>query len=354
MRNNRIFRFYSFAGKRFYFPAIIIFILCSIYLSGCYFPAQKAPQNCIENRAAFDIGSSTMKLKTARVDACTHTITDIVYRKDVKIPFSENAPNHLLSEDIENKGIEQLIRLRAEAQAHGAQKFAGVATAVFRQSSNTPQFLAELENKTGIHIHLISQDEEAILGYRAATTGMEAGDNVVVWDIGGNSMQIIARDRPTHYVIYRGNTASISFKNLILTQILGKSPDTQNSPNPIGLKNLDAALAMATRAANDIPVEIKNILRQKDVKIFGIGGIHNQSIRNQMQADGRYTRDDLMKALQHRISWTDAQIGGSYASTDVSNLILVLGFMTTMDIDAVDVKDVNLADGVLIEPSFWQ
>jgi exopolyphosphatase/guanosine-5'-triphosphate,3'-diphosphate pyrophosphatase len=57
--------------------------------------------------------------------------------------------------------------------------------------------------------------------------------------------------------------------------------------------------------------------------------------------------------LNKGISLTDKEIGGQYADTEISNLILVLGFMQQLGISEVMTQNINLADGVLLNPAFW-
>jgi len=330
---------------------LFAFVLCFVLLSGC---APVVERICIEQRTAFDIGSATMKMKTAKVDKCRQTPIKIIQQKEVKVPFAENTRNQLLSLDIQNKGIEQLQALKKEALAEGAQTFAGVATAAFRQADNSPQFLTEIKDKTGINIRLISQDEEAVLGYQAAIAKTkDPSGNIVVWDIGGNSMQMIIKGRDQHYRVYRGQMASISFKNQIIEKVHHHAIGGHASPNPIGRQNMNAALEMAMNAASDVPDEIRSYIRQAGTNVVGIGGVHNQSIRKQLKKNSIYRRDDLINALNNRLDLTDTQIGGYYADTDISNLILVLGFMKKLDIMEVHLANVNLTDGILTDTAFW-
>jgi exopolyphosphatase / guanosine-5'-triphosphate,3'-diphosphate pyrophosphatase len=308
----------------------------------------------MEQRTAFDIGSATMKMKTAKVDKCHKTAIEIIGQKEVKIPFAENTHHRILSRDIQNKGIEQLQALKKEALTQGTQTFAGVATAAFRQADNTPQFLAEIKDKTGINVKLISQDEEAVLGYQSATANTQDPENIIVWDIGGNSMQMIMKGGGRNYRVYRGRMASISFKNQIIEKLHHQAACGQSSPNPIGFQNLTAALEMAMNAAADVPNEIINSIRETKTTIIGIGGVHNQSVRKQVGKNSTYRREDLENILKNKLDLTDAQIGGYYAETDVSNVILVLGFMKKLDIAEVHLTDVNLTDGILIDPAFWE
>jgi len=88
--------------------------------------------------------------------------------------------------------------------------------------------------------------------------------------------------------------------------------------------------------------------------VIGIGGVHNQSIRKQVKKVASYSRENIMNVLQDRLDLTDEQIGGQYADTEVSNLILVLGFMQKLEIEEVLLADVNLTDGILVDPAFWR
>jgi exopolyphosphatase / guanosine-5'-triphosphate,3'-diphosphate pyrophosphatase len=332
-----------------YLALIIVFV---VLLSGCALHANKI---CTARRAAFDMGSTTLKMKTAEVDTCRHKTIGIFHQWEVKVPFAENFRDRLLSRDVQERGIEQLQSMKKEAQSHNAQRFAGAATAVFRQAANTSRYLQEIKNKTGINIRMISQDEEAILGYEAALAQThEVSENIVVWDIGGNSMQMIMKGSGGKFTIYRGQMASIPFKNQILTKIHHQMAGIQVSPNPICRGNLAEALKIAMNAASDLPDEIKNQIHRMGTVVIGIGGVHNQSIRKQVKKVASYSRENIMNVLQDRLDLTDEQIGGQYADTEVSNLILVLGFMQKLEIEEVLLADVNLADGILVDPAFWR
>ncbi len=350
MIQNFILNKYSYIVHR-RFGRIIFALILAVLFCGC---ASQARQVCMERRTAFDIGSASMKMKTATVDVCRPNVVEIIGQKEIKVPFAENILHRQFSLEIQNTGIDQLQALKKQAQGTGAERFAGAATAAFREAQNTPLYLEEVKNKTGIPIRVISQDEEAILGYQAAVSRMgQAPENVIVWDIGGNSMQITMKDSGRRYLIYRGLLASISFKNQINEKIHHQT-GANKSPNPIGKQNLQAALTIAMKTAEEVPDEIKKSMRREATAVIGIGGVHNQSLRKQTGNIRVYRQDDLASALQTRLDLDDAAIGGHYADTDVSNLILVLGFMKKLDIGEVHLMDVNLTDGILVDPVFWQ
>jgi exopolyphosphatase/guanosine-5'-triphosphate,3'-diphosphate pyrophosphatase len=339
-----------------HFPKKLSVLLCLIiyplYLSACVYNPVEI--KCIEYRAVFDVGSETTKMKVAKIDKCLQKNIGFIYSKDIKVSYAENRVRGVLSDDIRSKGIIALKALKKEATETGAQIFTGVATEALRQAFNTPEFLQEIKAQTGIPVKLISPDEEAILGYLAAVSVLGSkAKNAVVWDIGGNSMQMVFRRNDQRYIIYHGNLASITFKKKILSEIKNKKLTQSNSPNPIGKDNLEKVLKIAMLAAAEVPEEIKQKLQKQDTFIIGIGGVHNQSINKQLGSKNSYRREELIDVLIYRINLTDTDIGGCYADTEVSNLILVLGFMKQLDLNEIIPVNVNLADGILFDPTFW-
>jgi exopolyphosphatase/guanosine-5'-triphosphate,3'-diphosphate pyrophosphatase len=332
----------------------LLLVSYSLVLNACASHTHVIEANCTVIRAAFDVGSSTTKMKVGKIDKCLQKNLEIVYHHEVKVPFAENRPEGSFNSEIRQKGIAVLQYLKKEASNHGAQSFAGVATEAFRSAANSSDYTQEVKRMTKISIELISQDKEAILGYFAAVSALGSKpENTIVWDIGGSSMQIVLRRVNHSFLIYRGKLASISFKEKILTDIQHYPDAAHVSPNPIGKENMDKALKIAMIAAAEIPEEIKKKINDPDTIILGIGGVHNESIKKQLHVKDRYNAAEIINTLKYNIGLSDKDIGGSYADTETSNLILVLGFMNKLSIDRIYLVDVNLADGVLIDPTFW-
>jgi exopolyphosphatase/guanosine-5'-triphosphate,3'-diphosphate pyrophosphatase len=166
-------------------------------------------------------------------------------------------------------------------------------------------------------------------------------------------MQMTALTNGKRFIIYRGKIASISFKEIILHQIEKKKAGDHSSPNPIGIKNLDRVIALAMDAAEDVSGEIREIIQRPDTMIIGIGGVHNESVRKQLGLENAYKYGEIIDVIKSRIDMNDKEIGGHYADTEISNLVLVYGFMKKLGIKEVIPVNVNLADGILIDPAFW-
>lgn len=334
----------------FFLFSMIVFVCCA---NGCGHVLSSQEHGCLTYRAAFDMGSETTKMKVGRVNKCLQTVEEVVYKNEVKVPYAENHRSGSFTAQIRSRGITALSKLKNEAIQNRATAFSGAATESFRQASDSKEFLEEIKEKTGISMKLIDQDQEAMLGYLAASAVFPDKKNVIVWDIGGASMQMIFRNKNREFVIYQGRMASVSFKETILLHIKQKKPESHLSPNPIGRENLKKALEIVLASAGDVPEEIKNIILEPDSVILGIGGVHNQSVKKQLGKNIPCTEAELQNTLLTRLELNDKEIGGDYAATDVSNLILVLGFMKKLGIKEVVPVNVNLTDGVLVDPQYW-
>lgn len=324
------------------------FILVLFAAGSCSLSPKNAAFHCHKNRAALDIGSGSTKLLIARVDKCQRKILEITSEKNFAFKFKEAL--HLnegrLPEEEFMKLKNTLMGLKKETAGYN---ISGVATEVFRQARNGKTFITRLSKETGIPIKLINQEEEAHLGFwgAVAVTGKKPSE-IVVWDIGGGSMQMTTQ-RKDHLFTYLGKLASVSFKN----RVLAYQKKKRGSPNPIGPYGALWASALAKEEAGKVDKVIKVDVKNKEV--LGVGGVHYYSVRNQLKLkqDQPYALYQLDRVIKERHSWSDRQLFGSYKETEVTNLILVSGFMKGLDLNTVRPVKVNLATGVLFDESLW-
>lgn len=312
---------------------------------------------CLKNRAAFDIGSGTTKMVVAQVDTCLQQVKQIFEEKEIAVGYKEDLGRSQgeFSKEIQDKGLVTLRQLKNIAQKYYPDQYVGVATSAFRTSSNGKVFAERIEKDVGIRVKIISQKTEAILGFLAAypQTDLEK-EECLVWDIGGGSMQMVMAGDNNTFDVYEGKLASVSMKNMIITAIQGKSYKDVSSPNPMGN-------AVATKATNlaqyYAEIHVSNDIKIKagNLTILGIGGVHYYSVRKQCVKDRKtYTISDVERTLALRQTLTDKGIGGKYAPTDVSNLTLVLGFMKALNIKEIKTLKANMAHGILIYPKYWE
>jgi exopolyphosphatase/guanosine-5'-triphosphate,3'-diphosphate pyrophosphatase len=139
--------------------------------------------------AVIDVGTNSVKFHIGELD------NDGAWRS-----FADRAEITALGEGVgETKRIgaaalERTIAaisgMVSEAKSSGVHAIAAVGTAVFRIAENAAEVIADIRERTGVQIEVLSGDEEARLAYVAtiAALGPSVGD-VVVFDTGGGSSQ---------------------------------------------------------------------------------------------------------------------------------------------------------------------
>ena len=177
---------------------------------------------------------------------------------------------------------------------------------------------------------------------------------IVLWDIGGGSQQIIFLNEKNEPVIYFGTLASVSFKNYIISTLQKKDFNTVQTPNPIGEKTTKVAANYVEKTAHAIvPKEIQAHLRKSNIQVIGIGGVLSRSITSQVEYKEYVTDKDIQRSLGKRLNMDDKAIGGEFPQTEISNLILVGGFMKGLKINQYRPVKASLIDGLWFEQEYW-
>lgn len=312
-----------------------------------------------EARAAFDVGSGSTKMKVIEFNTCTQEVTKTLLEDQVKVDYRdalEKNPNGEFSPLVQTQGLAALEKLKADAQAQGAKKFTGIATAAFRQATNADVFVNLIREKVGIPVRIISQADEALLGFQAARgKSKAASQDLVVWDVGGGSQQMVSIDDTVKPTVYYGNLASVNFKNQIIAKVQKKDPSKVESPNPLNKNQIKSAVAMAeAEAKTTVPAAIQKKLTVAETVVIGIGGVLAKSLPRQMSASDSISQENVRVALDHRANMTDTQLSNPYAATEVTNLALIYGFMKALNIKSYQPAEVSLVDALWADPLVWQ
>lgn len=345
------------------------FILCLLFattvFSGCQSSLNKPEQavavaadpKCIVRRAAIDIGSGSLKLKIARVDFCDQKIIEVLFSTEEKVDFKESLSqslNQTFSPEVLVHGKTVIIAFKEKALALDVpeKNIAAIATAAFREAKNAKSFALDIYNTLKIPVTIISQHEEGVLGFYSALGELNVAPNsLVVWDIGAASQQITTFDtNKNDFEVYEGRLASVSLKDFVIKTVQRSKSST---PNPLSKKHIEAAIQFSKNyTQKNVSVTLLNKIKQNQNIVYGIGGVHALSIAN-LTNQQNYTLNNVVHALSQNGGKTDQQIGGAYASTEVTNLALVAGAMIALDIQTVNTLKINNTNGVLMNPKFW-
>ncbi|WP_210527250.1 Ppx/GppA family phosphatase [Rubellimicrobium arenae] len=153
-----------------------------------------------EARPLFD-GSVGATLHVGVVDVGSNSVRFVVFDGAARSPayfYNEKIMCALgagLSESgrLNPKGrlraLDALCRFAALARGMGLETMMAVATAAVREAEDGPDFVAEVERRTGLRLQVIPGDEEARLSAQGVLLGWP-GSYGLVCDIGGASMEL--------------------------------------------------------------------------------------------------------------------------------------------------------------------
>ena len=312
---------------------------------------------CIVRRAALDIGSATTKVKVADVDICERVALRVLMAEEAAVFYRDDvasdAPVQFATTTMD-QGLEVLTDFRLRAAAHEPGAFAAVATSAFRTADNGLDFARHIEGTLSITVKIIDQNEEAWLGFMAAVRAAGVDPHqAVVWDVGGRSMQLTTLRDDGQLAIYRGQFASGQMRDFVIRQVQRKQPAAL-SPNPMSRRDADAALGYAEALAREeVPPEIRAKIADRDTLVVGIGALKYYGDRPPRKG-GACERSHLEVTVDGLLDKGDAEIGGDYASTQISDRLLLVGFMRALGIERVALADVDLTDALLFEAEYWR
>lgn len=315
-------------------------------------------QNCLQTRAAIDIGSGSTKIAVAEVDTCQQRIHKMLFQQQLPVAYNDalmHSADQRLPESVIKQGLAAITQEVNAARRFHPVSIRGVGTAVFRSAENGPQVMTLFAQHSGASLRIISQRQEALLGFASAKATLNdpslKDDDILVWDIGGGSMQMTTfyqKDGKMTPVIYQGKLASVTLKNYIISLLQNKPLQADSSPNPIGTQAENVLKFVRFYADNDVDPTIKSLITQR--KVIGIGGVHDYSLRDQfVNKPNSYTLSGLTALAAEQVNKSDDQLSGDYRATDISNLLLVEGYMQALNIPQVTLAKASLVQGLLTE-----
>ena len=306
-------------------------------------------RECVIIQAAFDVGSGSTKMVVAQVDRCAHKTLRFIQEEQAGADYYQDLRQNgqKISRKMQEEGLAVLKQLQAKAQALGATEFLAVGAQAFRDALNAEEFGQKLA-QAGIQFKVVSQDEEAKIGFQAAAavSGIPPKD-LAIWDIGGGSMQIAFLQDPAHpsspLTAYNGNLAAKGFLQLVLKTFY---PAQAKTPNPYGAKIIPAQKLAAALGEVLITPSFKEQLAQK--QIVGIGPVHNIAVLKVLSPSRDYSLKQLKKSITTKQNYTDAQLGNDQFSPEtLTNAILVAGFMQALHIEKLIPVKIHLGHGIL-------
>lgn len=140
--------------------------------------------------SAVDIGSNTVKITHARVDADGRIDELADVAETIRLGMGIEETGRIAPERID-ACIGVLREQEALGRQFGSTDFIGVATETFRIAENSAALLDRVRNESAWRIRVITGDEEAHLTWLGLRGQVPADGPVMIVDIGGGSTEII-------------------------------------------------------------------------------------------------------------------------------------------------------------------
>jgi exopolyphosphatase/guanosine-5'-triphosphate,3'-diphosphate pyrophosphatase len=147
--------------------------------------------------------ASSSERRVAALDIGTNSVLLLIAesRDGALVPLLERATITRLGENVDasrelapaatRRTLACLEGYAREIAAHGVGRVAAVGTSALRDAAGSSEFLDAAERLLGTRPRVISGDEEAELTFHGALSGIDAGGEVCVFDVGGGSTEII-------------------------------------------------------------------------------------------------------------------------------------------------------------------
>jgi hypothetical protein len=123
------------------------------------------------------------------------------------------------------------------------------------------------------------------------------------------------------------------------------------------------SIALARELSHAVNPQIRERLRRSSMRVVGLGSVHTESLPMQAGlqtnlAYNVYTLEGVREAAKRAANRSDqdfrnAYPENNYPDSQAINVALVLGYMEGLQIKEVVPLEVTLADGLLVDETYW-
>jgi hypothetical protein len=332
------------------------------------------------------MGSGTTKVVVAKIKMCPGKPIEILKPTLYEKTLGFSLESLLVPKDKDmafgyvglRKYVEEfealLVDMKSKLKSDQVDDWACGATAAVRTAVNRNEFLKDVMNQTGVLCQVVEQDHEGRLVYEGVVSDPQrkcrGANRLMVWDIGGGSGQLTYRpDTRQELLVGRYKFGAEFFRDELRKNFPPPSytcaqvttEERKKTPNPIGQKNLKEAIRSAAIKGDSAWPGVD----KPDYKSFcfvGVGGVHNYAIQATLAEEKifsalqksdhpdcssiksiasppteSYSYKQLSCLAHYLADKTDCELKSifpkenrDFSSTNVSNMVLVLGLMQYM------------------------
>jgi exopolyphosphatase/guanosine-5'-triphosphate,3'-diphosphate pyrophosphatase len=296
--------------------------------------------------AVIDIGTNSVKFHIGerRDDGVWDTVVD---RAEVTRLGEDLAETGLLDAAASERTIEAIADMTDEARRNGVAGIAAVGTAGLRLAGDSAAFVAAVRERCGVEIEVLSGEEEARLGYLAATSGLALGQGtLLVFDAGGGSTELTfgrsgqADERFSVDVGAVGLTERYGLGGVVSETVLATALDAITAAlGPLhGRPTPDALVAIGGTATN--LAAVKHELATYDPEVVQGTVLDRVEIDRQIELYRTRTFEDRRQIVGLQPRRADIILAGA---------CIVRTVIATVRRESLTVSDRGLRQGLLVE-----
>jgi exopolyphosphatase/guanosine-5'-triphosphate,3'-diphosphate pyrophosphatase len=305
------------------------------------------------NLAALDLGTNNCRLLIARPEGERFVIVDAFSRI---VRLGEGlATSGRLSDAAIDRTLSALSVCADKLRRRRVVLARSVATEACRQASNGAEFVARVQQETGIMLDIISAREEARLAVLGCQALLEPGEGpALIFDIGGGSTELVLLDGtpPEPRIL---DWQSAPWGVVSLTEAMGEHDDSAAG-------RAAAYAAMRERMRDAFAAFAERLPKGRPVRLLGTSGtvttlatVHLGLPRYDRQAvDGLIVPAEDMRAIASRLATMSMSertglpcIGEERADLVVAGCAILESILDIWPADRLGVADRGIREGIL-------
>ena len=144
--------------------------------------------------AVLDLGTNTFNLLLVKITPGAYYI---FHNEKIPVKIGKDGINEgIITAEAQERALLALHKYNEIIKREKIDKVYGYATSAFRNARNGEEFRRLIETETGLQIKIIDGDIEADFIYKGVKTAIDiGGDNALIIDIGGGSVEFIICNR---------------------------------------------------------------------------------------------------------------------------------------------------------------
>jgi exopolyphosphatase/guanosine-5'-triphosphate,3'-diphosphate pyrophosphatase len=295
--------------------------------------------------AVIDVGTNSVKfhLGERREDHTWHTIVDRAVVTRLGDGLRETGR---LGAEPMARTVDAIAGMAEEARSHDVRAVAAVGTAGLRIAENAADFVRDVEERCGVHVEVISGEDEARLAYLAATAALPTPGSSVVFDTGGGSSQFSFGEQDRVDERFSVEVGAVRFTEqfgldgVVSPDVLGeaRAAIAADLDRLDGRDPPDSLLAMGGAVTN--LAGVKHALAEYDPDVVQGTVLDRAEIDRQIELYGSRSADDRRQIVGLQPERAEVILAGA---------LIVRTVLDKLGKDSLTVSDRGLRYGVLAE-----